>query len=439
MRKIICRFDNQQAVDKFYYDNDCFIDKTVKEYNLDTDELKRKRETHSTIKPNEDWKKYWIDMPEFIQPKSEAYAKIDFSTNKSSEELSKIFQQNITDRTKSVWFPKLKQHTKTYFRVVGNGKPKYPIYVVSKGRADLSKCLTAKWLNQMEVDHYIVVEPNEVQKYQNVFKDKPYSHILTLDMKYKDDYDTLDDRGDTIGKGPGGTRNFCWEHSMKNGYKYHWVMDDNIDCFHYLNHNCKYKVRTGLIFQIAEDFFTRFDNVAMASLNYSKFAKEIDRLPAYITNTRMYSCIFIRNDIPFRWRGRYNEDTIISLDALSNGWCTIQLNAFLADKLTTQRIKGGNNDMFYEKEGTYNKSKMLVDTYPQYATLVEKFHRIHHHVDYSSFEQKLHYREDYQIPTNIINDYGMRIVKIPEEWSLDVNTDCNSYILKHIDECEILH
>ena len=78
MRKIICRFDNQQAVDKFYYDNDCFIDKTVKEYNLDTDELKRKRETHSTIKPNEDWKKYWIDMPEFVQPKSEAYAKNRF-------------------------------------------------------------------------------------------------------------------------------------------------------------------------------------------------------------------------------------------------------------------------------------------------------------------------------------------------------------------------
>lgn len=31
---------------------------------------------------------------------------------------------------------------------------------------------------------------------------------------------------------------------------------------------------------------------------------------------RAFPCILIQNDIPFRWRGRYNEDTDLSLRAL---------------------------------------------------------------------------------------------------------------------------
>lgn len=435
MRTIICRFENQENLDKFNELNHFQLTKNTKSCNLDTGVFVEKRSTNSTFHVDETWKKYWIDMPEFYEPKNEAYAKINFETKKDIEELSEIFQQKITEKTKSIWFPKLAQHTKTLYRVVGEGKNQYPIYIVSKGRADIKKCLTAKWLNQLEVEHFLVVEPNEFESYEKAFQDMRYTKLLILDMKYKKDYETLDDRGDTIGKGPGGARNFCWEHSKKLGYKYHWVMDDNIDCFHYLNHNTKFKVRTGLIFKIAEDFFTRFSNVAFGSLNYSKFAKENDRLPAYVKNTRMYSCIFIRNNVPFHWRGRYNEDTILSLDALTEEWCTIQLNAFLADKVTTQRISGGNNEMFYQKEGTEPKSEMLVKEYPQYATMVYKFHRAHHHVDYSSFTQELEYRSTYQKKEGT-NNYGMKVVKIPEEWSLDVHKDCNSYILQHLDETE---
>ena len=128
-------------------------------------------------------------------------------------------------------------------------------------------------------------------------------------------------------------------------------MDDNIDGFHYLTRNVKWKMRTGAGLAIAEEFFTRFSNIAIGSLNYSKFVKECDCVPPFIINTRMYSCLFIKNDIPFEWRGRYNEDTILSLDVLTGGkYCTCQLNAFLADKLTTTRVKGGNTDMFYDKE-----------------------------------------------------------------------------------------
>ena len=38
--------------------------------------------------------------------------------------------------------------------------PKYPVYVISKGRAD--NCLTPKFLIQDEVPFFLVVEPQEV-------------------------------------------------------------------------------------------------------------------------------------------------------------------------------------------------------------------------------------------------------------------------------------
>lgn len=446
MHKIFCRFDNQDDIDKFIKDNNIIIDKDMREYNLDNGIYKMRK--MSTFKKgiNKAWEEYWYDMPYYIERQVYSYANIRFITEyKDAKELSKIFQQNVTEKTLSVWFPKLDRLQKTNYRVIGlkekEHKPQYPIYVISKNRADLSRCLTAKYLNLMEVDHYLVVEHDEIDKYREVFKDLKYSHIIELDMRYKDEYDTLDNKGNEVGKGPGGTRNFCWQHSINNGYRYHWVMDDNIDQFFYLYKNWKYKCRNGSIFRIAEDFFTRFKNVAIGSLNYEMFADKYDGRPAFNMNTRMYSCVFIRNDIPYKWRGRYNEDTILSLDVLKDKWCTIQLNALLCRKVTTQRLQGGNTEMFYAKEGTYNKSKMLEDIYPQYCKMVYKFHRVHHYVDYSSFIQDLQYKDDYDINGHSkrkISSYDMMIVEIPSEWALDLKKDRNSYILEHLNECKII-
>ena len=65
---------------------------------------------------------------------------------------------------------------------------------------------------------------------------------------------------------------------------------------------------------------------------------------------------------------------------------TIQFNNFLQEKAGTQTLQGGNTEEFYNDEGTYNKSAMLVDTHPDVAKLVWRFDRWHHDVDYSSFK-----------------------------------------------------
>jgi len=284
--------------------------------------------------------------------------------------------------------------------------PKFPVYIVSKGRADNG--LTTRALMEMGVDHFIVVEENELQQYAS---GRCFGSLLVLPNKYKKEYETLDDIGFAKSTGPGPARNFCIDHSTSLGFSHHWVMDDNIDAFHRLYKNEKYEVRTGATLRAMEDFVLRYSNVPLAGPNYYSFAKKTDAIPPFVLNTRIYSCLFMQNGCGLRWRGRYNEDTDLSLRILKLGLCTIQFNAFLCGKITTQRMSGGNTDDFYSVEGTKPKSEMLVSMHPDVARMVFKFGRWHHHVDYKPFKNnRLIYA--CEKPEKKSNNYGMKLIKI---------------------------
>jgi hypothetical protein len=207
-------------------------------------------------------------------------------------------------------------------------------------------------------------------------------------------------------------------------------MDDNIRYFYRLNRNVKAPVACGEVLTAMEDFCDRYKNVAMAGPNYYMFAPQKIKVPPFVLNTRIYSCNLIRNEVPFRWRGRYNEDTDLSLRMLKAGWCTVQFNAFLQGKMPTQTIKGGNTKEFYDAEGkkvagekyardgTLAKSKMQVAMHPDVSKLVWRFGRWHHHVDYRPFKDNPMVRRD-DLPTpRGVNDYGMKLkpIKPREEY-----------------------
>lgn len=282
--------------------------------------------------------------------------------------------------------------------------PRAPIYIVSKGRADSR--LTARALDKLGVPFLIVVEPQEADQYRAVIDP---ARVLVLDLGYQRIYDTFDDLGDTKSKGPGAARNFAWDHAIAAGHSWHWVIDDNIKAFYRFNHNLKVPVGDGTLFRVMEDFADRYENVGMAGPNYFMFASRKTKAPPFVANTRIYSCNLIRNDVPYRWRGRYNEDTDLSLRMLKDGWATIQFNAFLQEKTTTQYMKGGNTDAFYAKEGTTAKSRMLVDMHSDVARIAVRFGRIHHHVDYRPFKiNHLRPRPGVIIPQDEDN-YGMEL------------------------------
>ena len=288
--------------------------------------------------------------------------------------------------------------------------PKYPIYIVSKGRWESR--LTSKSLERMKVPYYIIVEEQEYEKYiTTISKEK----VLILPPEYQANYDVFnDDIGKGKGVGPGAARNFAWDHSIDLGEKKHWVLDDNIYDFYRLNRNAKNIVQTGTIFRCAEDFVNRYTNVLISGFNYCKFCIASEIYPTYLFNTRIYSTLLIDNKTKHRWRGRYNEDTDLSLRVLKEGDCTLQFNAFLQEKATTQRLRGGNSKEFYDEEGTLNKSKMLQEMHPDLARVVWRFNRWHHFVDYKPFKRNKPIKVDGLAIPKGINNYGMKMMNMKE-------------------------
>jgi hypothetical protein len=283
--------------------------------------------------------------------------------------------------------------------------PRYPLYIVSKGRYESRQ--TARALDAMHVPYSIIVEAQEADAYRAVIDP---AKVLVLDPAYQRDYDPCDDVGDAKSKGPGPARNFAWDHSLSRGATSHWVMDDNISLFERLNRNTKIRLATGTGFALMETFVDRYANIAMAGPQYDFLIVRKKRHAPLRLNTRIYSCNLIRNDLPFRWRGRYNEDTDLSLRVLKAGWVTVLFNAFLQKKTQTQTLPGGCTREFYEREGTGPKSAMQVKLHPDVSSVVIRFGRIHHLVDYRPFAgNKLVRRPGVQLPDGV-NEYGMELV-----------------------------
>lgn len=294
--------------------------------------------------------------------------------------------------------------------------PKYPVYIISKGRSEYM--ITSKALANMRVKHYITVEPQELELYKAAvikFNLQEYTTILELPFS-------------NHGDGPGRARNWCWDHSKDIlCAKRHWVLDDNIRGFLRSHQNMRIEVHSGVFFRIMEDFADRYKNVYICGPQYKFFLFTTSQYPPILVNTRVYSCLLIDNSMPFKWRGRYNEDTDICLRVLKSGNCVVQFYCLSQDKIATQVLKGGNTDEFYHKEGvknpsdlikgeynqagTVNKSQMLYDMHPDVTKLVHRFGRPHHYVDYSPFKNnELIFVDDYVEPTES-NNYGMILTK----------------------------
>lgn len=267
--------------------------------------------------------------------------------------------------------------------------PKYPIYVISKGRWDSR--LTSRALERMSVPYHIVIEPQEYDQYAAVIDP---AKILILPFS-------------NLGQGSIPARNWVWEHSISIGAERHWIIDDNIRMFARLYQNTKLEIKSPAFFTAMEDFVDRYENVAMAGPQYFQFARSQTRMPPFVINTRVYSCILLSNNLGHRWRGRYNEDTDLSLRILKDGFCTVLFYAFLIDKQTTMKMKGGNTDELYKDDGRLKMAQSLVDQHPDVTSIKWKWGRWQHEVDYTPFKgNKLIKRPDVVIPEGP-NEYGM--------------------------------
>lgn len=286
------------------------------------------------------WQKEWVGMPEFYMPTRE-------TKRRNNIDVSDV--ERLAKKNTSLF-------------------PKYPIYIISKGRWE--NPLTAFALTKMGIDFKIVVEPLE---YDNYCKKIPNQKILTLPF-------------DNLGQGSIPARNWVWEHSISEGHQKHWIMDDNINGFGYQKGGRRVNGHNGDMLRQCEDFVDRYSNIAMAGIRY-RFHHNYVKSPFYL-NTRIYSCILLDNKVKHRWRGKYNEDTDLSLRILKDGDCTMLFTWCYCNKAGTLSMKGGNTDTVYSETNNRKEfAESLKSQHPDLVDIVWRFNRWHHEVNYEPFKK----------------------------------------------------
>jgi hypothetical protein len=252
------------------------------------------------------------------------------------------------------------------------GKPFYPIYIISKGRA--YNPLTAKNFEASGLDYFIAVEPQESDDYIKALGQK---RVLVLPFS-------------NLGLGSYPARNFCWEHAKANGFKYHWIFDDNILHWRKWVNRFRQKwheIGTALLYVEA---FVNKNKIDIGGFEEYNFCPRPRKQPFKI-NCHVYSAMLIRNELPYRWRLKYNEDIDLCLQVLHNGGSTASCDYYMINKVaTSEKMKGGNQDELYKGNDPKKKllkAKMLQSVWPQYAKTVIRFNRYHHFVDWKVFKK----------------------------------------------------
>ncbi len=278
-------------------------------------------------------------------------------------------------------------------------KNKYPVYVLSKGRYE--NCLTAKFLIKDKVDFYLVVEEQEYDEYVS---------------RYGDDCSVLVLPPESSGRGAIPVRNWIWEHSKKAGDERHWILDDNMRMVRRWYKKKRLGCNSGVAFGVVEDFVDRYENVAIAGLNYTMFCPTGASMPPFNLNVHVYSCMLMRNELPHRWRGEYNSDTDICLQVLSDGWCTVLFSAFMVDKLPTMKMGGGNTEN-YVGDGRLKMAKSLERMWPGVVETKRRYNRPQHVIKnaWRRFDTPLKRRADIDFGSLKPNEYGMRLKQVSEE------------------------
>lgn len=253
--------------------------------------------------------------------------------------------------------------------------PRYPIYIPSKGRADT--CLTARFMERDRVPYRLVVEPQEAQHYEEIVSAGEMGRVLVLPFQ---------DLGSVIP-----ARNWIKDHAAEEGHERHWQIDDNIQFIYRWYKGHRLHCPAGPAIRAAEDFTDRYENIAISGLNYGMFG--VSKAGPFLKNARVYSCSLILNEIPNRWRGRYNEDTDMCLQVLADGWCTVLINVFLVHKIWTMVVKGGNTKELYEGDGRLKMARSLERQWPGVVKVKRRFQRPQHVVDWSKFDTPLKLKE----------------------------------------------
>lgn len=353
-----------------------------------------------------EFKSVWWGMPSFavndISPKHTI--QVHFTCLKDMYQFAKAIGIEMSATTKGIWYPKSAAHSfiscpGRYYYDGPKTDSRYPVCIPSKGRAEVQT--TGKVLDQLGVSYRFFVEETEYDAYCNALGEEKVVKLPFHDL----------------GQGSIPARNHIWEWAKEHGHKRHWVVDDNILAFRRCTLNRRLRVKGGGFFLAMEDFVDRYENIAMAGPHDQGFMPSTSQLSPYLFNSRVYSCILLDTALPQRWRGRYNEDTDLSLRFLKAGYCTCLFRAFLMQKHATafakgKAMKGGNTDTVYKtSDHRLAFAESLKKQHPDCVDVTWRFNRWHHMVNYTKFKNNQPILRQGVTPVAVDNEYGMVLTR----------------------------
>ena len=217
-------------------------------------------------------------------------------------------------------------------------KNQYPIYIPSKGR--LFKCNAAKLLDESGYNYRIVVEPNEHQKYLDIY---PQSTVLTMDKN---------DQGIAY------ARTWIKKYSIKQNEKKHWQLDDNIRRFRKWKNNIRDYTLPHNVLPFVERFSNKFKNCGTIGIRSDAFGYNIE--PPYKKNRMVYCCILDNNNMDIFWRQMsLGSDTDYSIQVCeTRKWCTVLFHKYQITKPNMGTQKGGHQKD-YAEDGRKQRIKNL--------------------------------------------------------------------------------
>jgi hypothetical protein len=231
-------------------------------------------------------------------------------------------------------------------------KPRYTLYIPSKGRPQRDHSLTTSLLEQSELEFVLVVEPQDADAYAET-----YGRERLVELPFRD-------------KGIAATRSWIKDHSIERGERRHWQLDDNLRRFCQFDRGARVTCTPALALSSLEQFVDRYENVAIAGFKNIAFGKWVKK--PFQINQQVYCCVLVDNSTPHRWRGPGCEDTDYSIQVLTDGLCTVLINVFQIEKTATGKMKGGNTDAHYQDDGRLERARWLEREWPAMATVVRR-------------------------------------------------------------------
>lgn len=223
-----------------------------------------------------------------------------------------------------------------------NPVPEWPIYVPSKGRADVAT--TPRLMLKDNVPFRLMVEPQDAESYRTHFPDV---EVLVMEA---------DNQGIAY------VRNACLNHAKKQGHLFHWQVDDNIRSYALRIAEKNVVQPTGKAFWVIEQVVARYSNIGGAGMKHQVFA--FGESQPVLINRQVYTSMLLRTNTKGVFRDGVIEDTDFNLQMLHKEWCTLLFNRVVMNKATTMTMKGGNTEIHHSGTGRIDRAIGLQQQWP---------------------------------------------------------------------------